>query len=212
MSFKIATMASILKPGKAGPVPCIEGWGDKPGRDVIDQVASLTKRMKPGDIITTDPRRPVRHHRIFKALSKTVQGSRFGHNAMYVGDGNVVDVRDNGVISRHLLDLARCNQFMVHRPKVPEADRMRAAKWMKDNIGNRALNVTVGNLVVHGAKPTVLSSKHEGKRQELDRAICSAVIANAYSKVPFNANRRIADTRPSDILRSKHVKRIGVVN
>jgi uncharacterized protein YycO len=206
MSSMVKRAGSILAPSVAGPQPCIEGWGSAASSALRKRVDALKKKLKPGDIISTDPRRPVGVHRAFKALSSTVQGTRFGHSAMYVGNGAIVESRDTAVIKRPLLDLARCNEFVVHRVEnASPTQRQRAAAWMKKQVGKEGVRTTVGHLAYRGARPTALAGKHEGKRQKLDRIICSSLIANAYSRVPFNPDRAILNHRPNDIANSEHV-------
>lgn len=215
---KRASSASLVAPGGggAGPVPCLEGFGKEIQRDVARRVQELKSRLKPGDIINTDPRAPRGPDRPFKLLSKTFQGTRFGHSALYDGKGHVIEARGHTVIRRPLMDLARCNQFVAISPKgVSMADRKRAVQWMEKHVGNDAMRVTLGNLIMHGIRPTVVSKAqggHERQQQKIDRALCSSLIANAYAKVPFNEKRRIADTRPSDILHSDKVKIVGKIH
>lgn len=212
---KKASSASITAPGGggAGPVPCLEGFGAEIQREVSKRVTELKARLKPGDIINTDPRAPRGPDRMFKAISKRVQGTRFGHSALYDGKGNVIEARGHTVIKRPLADLARCNQLVAVAPKgVSNADRARAVAWLNSHVGNDAMRVTLGNLVAHGIKPTALSRAHEGVKQQIDRALCSSLIANAYAKVPFNPKRQIADQRPVDLLHSDHVKVVGKVS
>jgi len=198
--------------GGGGPVPCIEGWGTHLAKDIKDKIDKLKAKMKPGDIVNTDPRKPMGPDRGFKALSKTFQGTRFGHSAMYDGKGHVIEARAHTVIRRPLEDLIRCNEVMVVRPKgVTMADRLRAVREMQKHVGKDGLRVTLGNLVRHGIRPTVISRAHEGQQQQIDRALCSSLIANSYAKVPFNPERSILDHRPSDILKSDKVKVVGSV-
>lgn len=192
--------------------PCIEGGGRNADSRLLARVKAIQKIMRPGDIVTTDPRQPVFHRKIFKALSKQIQKSRFGHSAMYVGDGNVVESRDVTVVKRPLLDVARCNDFLVHRVDASKAQRDAAAAWVKKHIGNDKLRVTVRSLLRRGVLPTAIAGEHEQERvKKMDQAICSSLIANAYPKVPFNKQRAIMNTRPSDIIGSEHVRLIGKI-
>lgn len=192
--------------------PCIEGFGASVNPELQGQIQRLKEKLKPGDIINTDPRKPRGGDRLFKYVSKTVQGTRFGHSAIYDGKGHVIEARAHTVIRRPLEDLVRCNRVVAVSPKgVTEKDRARAVSWMNKHVGNNAFRVTLGNLAIHGARPTALSGKHERKRRKIDRALCSNLIANAYAKIPFNPDRRIADTRPVDILRSRKTKVVGKI-
>lgn len=192
---------------------CIEGFSADMHRDIKKRVDELKAKLKPGDLINTNPRKWRGFGRIYKPVSAIAQGTRFGHTALYDGDGHVIESRTSTVIRRPIEDLVRCNQVVAVSPAgVSLRDRMRAVAWMKKNVGKDAMRVTIGGLVRHGLKPTVMSSKHERRRQELDRALCSSLIANAYAKVPFNEKRRIADTRPSDILHSDKVKIVGKIH
>jgi hypothetical protein len=212
--IKTASSASALAPGGggAGPRPCLEGFGAEIQRRVALSVAELRAKLRPGDIVNTDPRALRGPGRVFKGISRVVQGTRFGHSALYAGQGQVIESRGHTVVKRPLSDLARCNRLVAVSPKnVSPEDRQRAVAFLNKNVGNDALRVTLGGLVAHGLKPTLLSRAHEGARQQLDRALCSSLIANAYAKLPFNPKRRIADTRPVDLLKSEHVKVVGTV-
>ncbi len=211
---KRASSASVMAPGGggAGPRPCLEGFGAEIKRQVVERVEKLKAKLQPGDIINTNPRALRGPARGFKLVSKAVQGTRFGHSALYDGKGNVIEARGHAVIKRPLLDLARCNELMAVSPKnVTGAQRRRAVAWLNAHVGNDAMRVTLGNLVAHGIRPTILSRMHEGEQQKIDRALCSSLIANAYAHVPFNPKRRIADTRPVDLLHSDHVKVVGKI-
>lgn len=80
---------------------------------------------------------------------------------------------------------------------------------MKKQVGKDSLRVTVGSLISRGLRPTALAGNHERKRQEMDRVICSSLIANAYSRVPFNPDRGILNHRPHDIITSEKVKPVA---
>lgn len=213
-TMKHASSTSVTAPGGggAGPQPCLEGFGAEIQRRVRERVAELKRKLKPGDIVNTDPRAPRGPDRAFKVVSKAMQGTAFGHSALYDGKGHVIESRGHTVIRRPLLDLARCNRIVAVSPKgVSHEDRQRAVAWMNKHVGNDAMRVTLGNLIMHGAKPTLLSKAHERSRQALDRVLCSSLIANAYAKLPFNPDRRIADTRPVDLLHSDKVKVVGKI-
>lgn len=211
---KAASSTSVTAPGGggAGPVPCLEGFGKAIQERVHQEVERLKRRLKPGDIINTNPRSPRGPDRVFKGLSKFVQGTRFGHSALYDGQGHVIEARGHTVIRRPLHDLARCNELVAVSPKnVTREDRNRAVTWMRRHVGKDAFKVTLPALAVHGLKPTPLARAHERARQELDRVLCSSLIANAYAKIPFHPERAIADTRPVDLLKSEHVDVVGKV-
>lgn len=192
---------------------CVEGPGMPMHAALMERVRKIQGRLKPGDIINTSPRRPATHMRAFKAISRRVQNTDFGHSAMYVGDGYVVDARNRTVLRRPLSDLLRCNAAVVTRPRVDASERQAAANWASKQVGNDAYKIALPGLISRGLKPTVMSGKHEGERQKkITRALCSSLIANAYAKVPFNEKRRIADTRPVDILHSDKVKVVGKVH
>lgn len=210
----LAKLATKFTPGAggSGPEPCLEGFGSAIGKRVKRDVDALEARLRPGDIVITDPRDARGPDRAFKWISRAVQGTRFGHSALYDGLGHVIEARADTVIRRPLVDVARCNKIMAVSPVgVSDLARATAVKRMTAHVGDDALRVTATSLVRHGMRPTVLSDAHEGRKQRIENAICSSLIANAYHGVPFNAERRISDTRPVDLLHSGRTELVGKV-
>ena len=188
---------------------CAEGTSRPRTRgDLTRRLAAIMAKMQPGDIVNTDPRlREGFGGRVYKPLSEFVQGTGYGHSAIYEGRGMVIEARSGfGVQRRRLADMAQCNKFVVIRPRASREQRQRALAYVRKQIGRPFSDP---RLTVSGAKPTFLSDRHQRQRQALTSVFCSNLIANAYDQVPFNPERTIDDTRPVDILKSKLVKRIG---
>jgi len=209
MIFTEGVIAGIQKVAKSGE--CVDG-SERSSDNNHALIARLKKKIRPWDIVNTDPRSLDAFGKVYKPLSVFVQGTRFGHSAMYEGSGNVIEARmGKGVFRRKLKDLVECNKVKVVRPKASADERRDAVKYVRKQIGK---DFSLMALATAGAKPTIMSKGHEGsaQRRALDSIFCSNMLANAYHKTPFNPDRSISDTRPVDILKSKRVKPVGEIS
>lgn len=173
-------------------------------RHSVRSARQLMKTLKPGDILFTAPHRKRSGGfmgKVFKPLSRKIQGTDFGHTAMYVGDGKIVDTRIEREAKAEPLDkLIRKNNVVAVRPKgVTPTERKKAVEYAKSAIGTpyskRAL--------LRAATP--FQGKFKGKGPEKSKSLmCSGLAANAYSKRKFAPVSR-KYIRPSQILSSKQV-------
>jgi len=173
------------------------------------RVDQMRKKMRPGDILNTAPRRLSGIvDNVYKPISRAVQNTDFGHSAIYEGRGQVIEARAGAPVRRmSLYDVAHKHRFRILRLKgVTTKERHEALKHVRKQIDKP---FSISALAVGGLKPTFMSGDHERRRQRLNDIFCSSMIANAYPRQAFNEKRQISDTRPSDILKSRLVKRIG---
>ena len=176
-----------------------------------DALQNIKKKMRPGDILNTAPRSlDDILSKVYKPISRKVQGTDYGHSAIYEGRGRVIEARAGEPIKRvSLEDVARENRFKVLRlKKSSKKEKQDALHYARKSLGKP---FSLSALTIGGLKPTSFSGGHEKARQKLNDIFCSSLIANAYPQQAFNQKRQISDTRPSDILRSRLVKRIGEI-
>jgi cell wall-associated NlpC family hydrolase len=119
----------------------------------------LVQDLEPGDIILTGSRKTKKSNKMptgqgllaraswrasnfadaadskaFALLSPIAQGS-FGHAAIYVGGGNVVESEDAGVVARSLAAATRGKPFLAIRPAAPRKVRDDAAEVATRQVG-----------------------------------------------------------------------------
>lgn len=182
--------------------------------DIASRVRALKAKLRPGDIINTNPRVVGFGNEdfdpVFKPVSILAQGTRFGHSAFYEGQGNVIEARAGmGVFRRPLAALAAKHQLVAVRPEAGADERRDAITYMRQQLGKKFSETA---LVLRGLKPDFLSRVHVPGRKDIDdRRFCSNLIANAYHRIPFNRERAIEDTRPVDILDSPRTQVVGQV-
>ncbi len=178
-----------------------------------DRVRDFQRHLRPGDIINTSPRK-LRDivSQVYKPISNLVQGTRYGHSAIYVGNGKIIEARiGEGVTEKPLAAAAAGNKMVAVRVRQATSDaRRRAVAYARRNLGK---DFSVGGLVTGGLAPTavagVISDGKRKAREKLDAFFCSQLVANAWHKVPFHADRGIGFTRPVDILKSEHVEHVA---
>lgn len=169
----------------------------------------LQKKLQPGDIIFTAPDRkriPAWARHIYKPISKLVQGTDYGHTAIYVGDGNVVDARmGRTAVQSSLKQMLNHNNVVAFRPKVSPAEKKQAIEYASSQVGTP---FSLRSLI---RAATPIRGKRRGNKPEMDnKLICSALVANAYSKRKFSPAARLY-TRPSEIMNSALLKPIASV-
>jgi uncharacterized protein YycO len=168
----------------------------------------LLKTLKPGDLVFSAPHRKTSGGfmgKVFKPLSRKIQGTDFGHTAMYVGDGKIIDTRiERSAKAEPLSNLTRRNNVVAVRPKGATAgERKKAVEYMRSKVGVPYSKTAL----LRAATP--FQGKFKGKGpEESNAAMCSGLAANAYSKRKFAPVSR-KYIRPSQILASKQVKPVA---
>lgn len=164
----------------------------------------LQSKLEPGDILVGGRRDP---SVLGRALSVFQGGTKNYHAALYVGDGQVVDIHpETGVTRKPLEDFGAEYRFKALRVKAPDAARKDAVQYAKSQVGKEYDYLGVARQAL-----PVWNEKHENKRQDVDRFFCSQLVANAYPSVPFAKNRFVGNTRPVDLQRSSMTKTVGSV-
>ena len=164
-------------------------------------------KLRRGDILHTSPRSKSIKGMAFRGAMQVVQGTSYGHAAIYIGSGDIIEARAGGVIKRSLESLARHHKLMVTRVRGASRDEVDCAiSYIKSQVGKP---FSVRAMVTSGARPSILAGSHKGKRRELDARICSNIIANAFYQRPFAEGRDIAHTRPVDIAQSSLVEEVA---
>lgn len=168
----------------------------------------LMKTLKPGDLIFSAPHRKAGKGfmgRVFKPISRKIQGTDFGHTAMYVGDGKIVDTRiEREAKTESLKKLITHNNIVAVRPRGASIhERKKAVEYAKAHVGTPYSK----SALLRAATP--FQGKFKGKGPEESSAVmCSGLAANAYSRRKFAPVSR-KFIRPSQILTSKQVKPVA---
>lgn len=167
-------------------------------------------QLRPGDILLTSPRRDVGWiDRAYNEMSRRVQGTRFGHAALYVGDGRVVDARFlHGVKERSLGRVLRENHVVAAQPRVSDRQRERAVAFARSLVG--------APYAAHQLARAALPNRAERQRlqggavERLRRqgVICSGLVAHAYDSIRFSQAAHHL-VRPAEILQAKRVAVLG---
>lgn len=176
----------------------------------VASVPELTKKLKPGDVLFTAPRRSKMRSAfgkyLFKPVSRMVQRTDYGHSSIYVGNGKVMEARiGEGTKARPIAEVAAKNNIVVMRPKVPPAERRQAVRFAKSQKGvpysTKDLLSTLNPFRGHrkGRKP-----------EEAKSHICSGLIANAYARRKFSDAPRLT-TKPVELMKSPHMKPVAAL-
>ncbi len=114
--------------------PVYRSFFDKLAAKVVTSRSELKKHLKPGDVFVTSMVSPEKQDNLldhvvdrgFRVVSRGLQGE-WTHAGMYVGDGKVVEMRDQ-LHHRKLEDSFPAIDAKVLRPKVPAKVRSEAAR------------------------------------------------------------------------------------
>jgi uncharacterized protein YycO len=171
----------------------------------VPSVGALKRRLKPGDVLFTAPRRSQMKSAfgkyVFKPISRLVQRTDYGHSSIYVAKGQVVEARiGEGTITRPISAVAAKNNIVVMRPNVSTAEKRKAVSFAKSQKGTpydmKALVKTLNPF----------RGRRKGRKPEEAKShICSALIANAYSRRKFSDAPRLT-TKPVEIMKAPHMK------
>lgn len=180
------------------------------------------KDIKPGDIILTSPApnppNASRAARLFDATygraASAVQGS-FTHAMMATGDGKVLDTRPEigGIRTQNFHRATKGLDYVVLRPKVPEAIRHRAVHVMKQHIGKpysyARAGLTAGHLLLPSKAVTALEMVVPHKIEK-DRGVqCTDAIASSYRHAGYRMYPASSLVAPPDLLAHHNLQVVG---
>jgi hypothetical protein len=180
----------------------------------VPTLGGFTKKLRPGDIVvmTPQPDRPGAGvlertvSKAFGAVSHALQG-KYTHSGIYVGGGNVIDIRaETGVRKVPLRELTKNLSVAAVRPSVSARAREAAVGKAHEYLKNKdSIKYDIKGLV-----PAVASSFVKLKPRPIDEqnVICSSMVANMYSKDPIAGEARHG-VKPVDFLRSDKVRGVG---
>lgn len=187
--------------------------GAEPGpKKSVGSTEELKRRLRPGDILLTAPRGKPKNliWRLYRPVSQKIQGTDYGHSALYVGGGKVVDARiGQGTKVRTLASVARQSRILALSPKVTNKERREAIRFAKESLGSpySTLGVLRAGLPFRGKRGR-LPSPEELRQKSRDSGICSGLVAYAYKRLKFSNSSRDL-TRPGEILRSGKLEVVG---
>ena len=179
-------------------------------KEQVSTPEELEKKLKPGDVLFTAPNRKSLGYFWrygYKPVSTAVQGTDYGHAALYVGGGKVMEARLGAPIKTvRLAKVVKHNNVVAFHPDVPKDERDQALEYAQQQKGVR-FNVPA---IVRAALP-FRGKREGGKRpEEAPALICSALVANAYSRRKFSDSSRLM-TRPSEIMDHEVMKPVAAV-
>lgn len=170
-------------------------------KNAVNTPDELVSKLKPGDVLFTSPNRKSlgsfwRYG--YKPISQVVQGTDYGHAALYTGGGMVAEARLGAPVKEFKLKkLLRKNNVVVMRPDVPNEEKKEAVEYVRSMTGAKFDIPSI----LRAALP--LRGKREAARkpEETESVICSALVANAYARRKFSDSSRLM-TRPSEVMDS----------
>jgi uncharacterized protein YycO len=177
-------------------------------------IKHLQKRLRPGDVVVmtalpaADDANPIVRAgaKAFSAVSDVIQG-KYTHSGVYVGNGEVIDLRaETGVRKIHLNELTKNLSVAGLRPNVSREDRKRAVERAHVYLKHRdKIQYSIAGLV-----PAAVNGVAGFKERPIDHQnmICSSLVANLYDKHKLTDAARFA-TKPSDFVKSKNLKAVG---
>lgn len=176
------------------------------------KVMGLRRKLKPGDILLTAPRGESKGlvWKMYRPISQKIQGTDYGHSALYVGNGKVVDARiGHGTKERSLSSVVRSNRVIALSPEVSATSRKEAVDFAKKSIGSPYSMVAIlrAALPFRGKRETRVTKKMLYEKA-VGSGICSGLVAYAYPNLKFSKSSRDL-TRPAEILRSGRMKVVG---
>lgn len=173
------------------------------------------KNLKPGDIlITTHGKAGTTFDRVFQGFSKAIQGD-VSHAGVYVGDGKVVEMRDqlhHRGVDKHIAS----RDAWIVRPNLPKKDRDEAVDKLKDIASSYKRKADYASVpfllkvVAQGAVNKRLFKDQGEQEIEKQRFICSNLVTHAYKdKIDFKPGKGRGYVTPHDLLGSSNVKRVA---
>lgn len=170
-------------------------------KNAVDTPQELVSKLRPGDVLFTAPNRKSLGYfwRFgYKPVSQAVQGTDYGHAALYTGAGKVMEARLGAPVKElKITRMLKKNNVVVMRPDVPEEEKKEAIEYARRMKGAKFDIPSI----IRAALP--LRGKREASRkpEETENVICSALVANAYARRKFSDSSRLM-TRPSEVMDS----------
>lgn len=189
--------------------------GAKPRGDLSKNTRSvrdLRSRLRAGDILLLAPRGKPKNliWKAYRPVSQRIQGTDYGHSALYVGDGKVIDSRIlKGTKVRSLSAVARQSRVLALSPKVSDRSREEAVRFARESIDSpySVAGVLRAGLPFRGKRGR-LPSQEELRQKAQGSGICSGLVAYAYKRLKFSDSSRDL-VRPAEILRSGRLEVVG---
>lgn len=184
----------------------IHGFVDELRKLAGVDVSRFEQKLEPGDILVTDNKPSAKQvgirAKLEAALSPALQGSRYVHSAMYVGDGKIVESMPGEGVKEKSLDMPGYRSRMIAlRPRLPEEDRTQAAQQVKSFVGQP---------YGYGALPKVFLADKSvalGERLKAHGKVCSTIVSDAYGdRIKFNPNKPDDALMPKDLMQSRRTR------
>ena len=187
-----------------------EPYGDS--RKDVGSVAELKSRLRAGDILLMAPRGKPKGliWKTYRPISQRIQGTDYGHSALYVGDGKVIDSRIlKGTKVRSLSAVVRQSRVLALSPRVSERSREEAVRFAEESLNSpySTTGILRAALPFRGKRGKV-PNKYELRKKATEAGICSGLVANAYRRLKFSDSSRDL-TRPGEILQSGRLDVVG---
>lgn len=170
--------------------------------------------LKPGDIL-------LGHRKVLSGPSdwltakviEKVQGTPFGHSAMYIGDGQVVHAHKSlpkpGVTKIPISKFQKLYDYRAYRVKATPKETADAVSFISDAVGREySMKNLFKALFPEKAKPGEKAKRIAARLSP--EFMCSELIAAAYPGQVF-AGKAVESTRPVDFARSSHTKLVTEV-
>jgi len=168
-------------------------------------VEELRGASKPGDIVFTRAVEPGLYSRLVSAR----QGSNFGHSALYLGGGKVIDTTIGDGVHFTTIDklrkYERGRDIRMVSPRVTDEERDAAISIAKSYIGTPYSMKELSGVLIRAGKNVHDKALDEKK----DALICSQLITRAYPDLNVAPDKYRDHVMPVDIDRSNATKRIG---
>lgn len=167
--------------------------------------------LEPGDILLGHRRAKTGPADWMTAsVIEAVQGTPYGHAAMYVGNGQVVHAHRTlpvaGVHRFPLKDFKDLYDFKAYRVNAPPEVRQEAADFIKKKVGKAYSALKMyGSLIPRSVGSVKQELEKRTKARDDSEFMCSELIAAAYPSKVF-AGQAIESTKPVDLAKSHHTK------
>jgi hypothetical protein len=181
--------------------------------------------LKAGDILITEPA----HYSKLKVKdwvakgARVVQNTRWGHTALYDGQGSLFEARVDvligqgkeydGIIARDLTEIIIEQNFLIVRPLVEEQIKINAIKRMKELLNKKHIKYDKLRFVQGGLDVLGIRKLRARNFEERRRIICSEAVAKAYWEwLRFADDRHYSQILPVHIINSNKVQHIAIVD
>lgn len=170
--------------------------------------------LEPGDILLGHRRAKTGPSDWITASAiEAIQGTPYGHAAMYVGDGEVVHAHRTlpkpGVRRFPLEKFKELYDYKAYRVKADPEVRQEAADFITEAVGRGYSTAKMyGSVIPRSAGPKHEEIAKRVKAQLSPEFMCSELIAAAYPTKVF-AGRSLESTKPADLAKSNHTKLVA---